>query len=72
MTEKSRQSSLALTGGLCGLCLGALAVPLVPSLSGAVKIGIVTMAPVVGFLGVAMGIGAAMGSAIGSSIKQQS
>lgn len=60
---------MAFTGGLCGLCIGALTIPLVPSLSGAVKIGIIAVAPVVGFLGVAMGIGAAMGSALGSHMK---
>lgn len=70
MVEKSGLNSTTIVGGVCGLCLGALAVPLVPPLSGAVKIGIIAMAPVVGFLGVAMGIGAVMGSAIGSSMRR--
>jgi len=70
MAKKRERASIALAGGVCGLCLGALAVPLIPSLSGSLKIGIIAVAPIAGFLGVAMGIGAVMGSAIGSSIKQ--
>ncbi len=66
MPEESIKINPGFAGGVCGLCMGVLAVPLVPTLSGAFKTGIFTLAPVVGFLGVAMAIGAAVGSSMKS------
>ncbi len=69
MPEESIKINPAFAGGVCGLCMGVLAVPLVPTLSAAFKTGVFTLAPVIGLLGVTMGIGAAMGAAVGSSMK---
>ncbi|MEE8484646.1 MAG: hypothetical protein V3S46_08615 [Nitrospinota bacterium] len=51
-------------GGFCGFCIGLATVPLVPTLSTAAKLMVLSAAPVIGAVGISTSIGAFLGASI--------
>ncbi len=51
-------------GGICGFVIGLATVPLVPTLSTAAKLMVLSAAPVIGAVGISTSIGAFVGSTL--------